>query len=99
MTRRLRAALHAVLLLAPVLGVLALPALAVTRPDPPRLAPNAVSPLPSYVRRVEPAGVGLPGKARAPPPSSHRLGAAPVGRRGAFYARRLPGPVTLPPLP
>src|SRR5207237_1105191 len=39
MRRRLRAALHAVLLLAPALGVLALPALAVTRPDPPRLAP------------------------------------------------------------
>jgi len=87
MTRRLRAALHAVLLLAPALGVLALPALAVTRPGPPRLAPNAVSPLPSYVRRVEPAVVGLRVKARADAPSSQRLGARRVGSGVIFDAR------------
>jgi len=49
MMRRLRTALLAVLFLVP-----ALPAVAVTRPSLPRLPPNAVSPLPSYVRRVEP---------------------------------------------
>src|SRR2546421_8622174 len=87
MTRRLRGALHAVLLLAPALGVFALPALAVTRPGPPRLAPNAVSPLPSYVRRVEPAVVGLRVKARADAPSSQRLGARRVGSGVIFDAR------------
>src|SRR2546426_5956785 len=70
MMRRLRTALLAVLFLVP-----ALPAVAVTRPSPPRLPPNAVSPLPSYVRRVEPAVVGLRVKARADAPSSQRLGA------------------------
>src|SRR3989440_11247942 len=96
MRRRLRAALHAVLLLAPALGVLALPARAVTRPDPPRLAPNAVSPLPSYVRRVEPAVGGLRGKARAHAPSSQRLGARPARRRGVFGAGGRPGPAPPP---
>src|SRR2546422_674605 len=75
MMRRLRTALLAVLFLVP-----ALPAVAVTRPSPPRLPPNAVSPLPSYVRRVEPAVVGLRVKARADAPSSQRLGAPRAGR-------------------
>src|SRR5256884_9781733 len=100
MTRRLRAALHAVLLLAPALGVLALPARAVTRPDPPRLAPNAVSPLPSYVRRGEPAGGGVRGKGRAPAPAAQRAGGRPRRAGGVFCARRGPGaprPLSLAP--
>src|SRR2546427_3535816 len=87
MMRRLRTALLAVLFRVP-----ALPARAVTRPDPPRLAPNAVSPLPSYVRRVEPAGGGLRVKARAPAPASQRLGARPARRGGVFRPPRLVGP-------
>src|SRR2546428_375558 len=82
MMRRLRTALLAVLFLVP-----ALPAVAVTRPSPPRLPPNAVSPLPSYVRRVEPAVVGLRVKARADAPSSQRPGAPRAGSRGVLHPR------------
>jgi len=82
MMRRLRTALLAVLFLVPPL-----PAVAVTRPSPPRLPPNAVSPLPSYVRRVEPAVVGLRVKARADAPSSQRLGARRAGSGVIFDAR------------
>src|SRR5207245_4354908 len=82
MMRRLRTALLAVLFLVP-----ALPAVAVTRPSPPRLPPNAVSPLPSYVRRVEPAVVGLRVKARADAPSSQRLGARRAGSGVIFDTR------------
>src|SRR5258708_40205420 len=96
MTRRLRAALHAVLLLAPALGVLALPALAVTRPDPPRLAPNAVSPLPSYVRRVEPAAGGPPAKGPAHRPASPRRAPGRRGRRRAFGPGRPAGTLDSP---
>ncbi len=85
MTRPLRAALIAVLLLVP--GALVVPAVAVTRPAPPRLAPGAVSPLPSYVRRVEPAVAGLRVKARADAPSSQRLGARRAGSAVIFDTR------------
>src|SRR3989454_9724106 len=84
--RRLRTALLAVLFLVP-----ALPAVAVTRPSPPRLPPNAVSPLPSYVRRVEPSVVGLRVKARADAPSSQRLGARRAGSGVIFDARGYAG--------
>src|SRR5213083_2982371 len=77
MMRRLRTALLAVLFLVP-----ALPAVAVTRPSP-----NAVSPLPSYVRRVVPAVVGLRVKARADAPSSQRLGARRAGSGVIFDTR------------
>jgi len=80
MTRRLRAAFLAVLF-AP------LPAFAVTQASTPRLAPTAVSPLPSYVRRVEPAVVGLRVKARADAPSSQRLGARRAGSGVIFDTR------------
>jgi S1-C subfamily serine protease len=86
MTRRLCTAFLAAMFLAVPLTV-SLPALAVTRPAPPRLAPNAVSPLPSYVRRVEPAVVGLRVKARADAPSSQRLGARRAGSGVIFDAR------------
>src|SRR2546428_460514 len=82
MMRRLRTALLAVLFLVP-----ALPAVAVTRPAPPRLPPNAVSPLPSYVRRMEPAVVGLRVKARADAPSSQRLGDRRAGSGVIFDTR------------
>jgi len=59
----------------------------VTRPAAPRLAPNTVSPLPSYVRRAEPAVVGLRVKARADAPSSQRLGARRAGSAVIFDAR------------
>src|SRR5919108_6561260 len=87
MTRRLRTAVLAAILLVAPLGARSLPALAVTRPDTPRLAPGAVSPLPSYVRRVEPAVVGLRVKARPDAPSSQRLGARRAGSGVIFDAR------------
>src|SRR5262249_27808081 len=62
-------------------------ATAVRRPAPPRLAPNAVSATPSYVRRIEPAVVGLRVKARADAPSSQRLGARRAGSAVIFDAR------------
>jgi S1-C subfamily serine protease len=80
MIRRLRAAL-VVLLIAP------LPVLAVPRPPEPRLAPASVSPLPSYVRKIEPSVVGLRVKARADAPSSRRLGARRVGSAVIFDTR------------
>lgn len=85
MTRRLRTALMAVTLLVPPAGVL--PAVAVTRPAPPRLSPQAVSPLPSYVRRVEPAVVGLHVKTRPDAPSAQRLGTRRTGSGVIFDAR------------
>jgi len=87
MTRRLRTAILAAMLVVTPLGALSLPALAVTRPDTPRLAPGAVSPLPSYVRRVEPAVVGLRVKARPDALSSQRLGARRAGSAVIFDAR------------
>jgi S1-C subfamily serine protease len=87
MTRRLRRAVVAVMLLLAPPAALALPALAVTRPATPRLAPSTVSPLPSYVRRAEPAVVGLRVKARVDAPSSQRLGARRAGSAVIFDAR------------
>jgi S1-C subfamily serine protease len=87
MTRRLRRAVAAALFVAAPLITLVLPAIAVTRPAAPRLAPNTVSPLPSYVRRVEPAVVGLRVKARVDAPSSQRLGARRAGSAVIFDAR------------
>jgi S1-C subfamily serine protease len=87
MTRRLRTVLLAAMVLATPLAMLSLPALAVTRPPLPRLAPNAVSPLPSYVRRVEPAVAGLRVKAQPDAPSSQRLGARRAGSAVIFDAR------------
>src|SRR6266513_1793744 len=83
MRRHLRPAVLSML----VLAGLSLPALAVTRPALPRLAPGAVSPLPSYVRRVEPAVAGLRVRARADAPSSQRLGARRAGSAVIFDAR------------
>jgi S1-C subfamily serine protease len=80
MTRRLRTALLAVL-------VVPLPALAVTRPAAPRLVPGEVSALPSYVRRIAPSVVGLRVRARPDAPSSQRLGARRVGSGVIFDAR------------
>jgi S1-C subfamily serine protease len=80
MKRSLRAALLALL-------VLPLPALAAVRPFAPRLAPGDVSPLPSYVRRIEPSVVGLRVRARADAPSSQRLGARRAGSGVIFDAR------------
>src|SRR5438093_13158818 len=87
MTRRLRTAILAAMLVVTPLGALSLPALAVTRPDTPRLAPGAVSPLPSYVRRVEPAVVRLRVKARPDALSSQRLGARRAGSAVSCDAR------------
>ena len=70
-----------VVLLSPVL------ALAVPRPPEPRFDPRDVSPLPSYVRRVEPAIVGLYVKAAEDAPSSARLGARRFGTGVVFDAR------------
>jgi S1-C subfamily serine protease len=67
MRRRLVQALVAVL-------VLPAAALAVPRPPEPRLHPRDISGLPTYVRRVEPAIVGLKVRARADAVSSARLG-------------------------
>ena len=83
MRRRLRT----VIVPALALVVLALPAFAVPRPPLPRLAPGAVSPLPSYVRRIEPAVAGLRVKARADAPSSQRLGARRAGSAIIFDTR------------
>jgi S1-C subfamily serine protease len=87
MRRRPRTVLLTATLLLLPLGLGSWPAVAVTRPAPPRLAPNAVSPLPSYVRRVEPAVVGLRVKARPDAPSSQRLGARRAGTAVIFDAR------------
>jgi S1-C subfamily serine protease len=87
MSRRLYAALFALLFLVPPLATPPPPAAAVTRPEPPRLAPGTVSPLPSYVRRVEPAVVGVRVKARPDAPSSQRLGARRAGSGVIFDER------------
>jgi S1-C subfamily serine protease len=64
-------------LLVTVILCIALPGLAfaVGRPRAPRLDPRAVSELPSYVQRVEPALVALRVRAREDAVSSGRLGA------------------------
>ena len=80
MTRRLRAAMIAVLLVP-------LPVLAVPRPPEPRLAPGSVSPLPSFVRKVEPSVIGLRVKASPAALSSQRLGAQRAGSAVIFDAR------------
>jgi len=67
MTRRLVQALVAVALLPAA-------ALAVPRPPEPRVHPREISGLPSYVRKVERAIVGLKVRARAGALSSTRLG-------------------------
>src|SRR5215510_2745391 len=87
MTRRLCTALIMAALLWLPLALASPTAMAVPRPALPRLAPNAVSPMPSYVRRVEPAVVGLRVKARADAPSSQRLGARRGGSSVIFDAR------------
>lgn len=87
MTRPLATAILAAVLVAAPLGMRSLPASAVTRPAPPRLAPSAVSPLPSYVRHIAPAITGLRIKARADAPSSQRLGAQRAGTAILFDAR------------
>jgi S1-C subfamily serine protease len=67
MRRRLVHALVAIVLLPAA-------ALAVPRPPAPRVHPRDIPGLPSYVRRVEPALVGLKVRARANATSSARLG-------------------------
>lgn len=62
-------------------------ALAVPRPPAPRLHPGSVSPLPTYVRRVQPAVVALSVLAPAEAPSSVRLGARRAGSGVIFDAR------------
>jgi S1-C subfamily serine protease len=62
-------------------------ALAVPRPPAPRLHPSAVSPLPSYVRKVEPAVVALSVTAPEDAPSSVRLGARRAGSGVIFDDR------------
>lgn len=62
-------------------------ALAVPRPPSPRLHPDATSPLPSYVRKVEPAVVALAVTAPEEAPSSTRLGARRAGTGVIFDAR------------
>lgn len=68
MSRRLALALALTIVLSPGL------AFAVARPLAPRLHPRDVSPLPTYVRRVEPALVSLDVKASPEAASSARLG-------------------------
>jgi S1-C subfamily serine protease len=87
MMRRLRPALVAASLLWLPVGPGSPAAVAVTRPPLPRLAPNAVSPVPSYVRRIEPAVAGLRVKARADALSSQRLGARRAGSAVIFDGR------------
>lgn len=62
-------------------------ALAVPRPPAPRLHPSAVSPLPTYVRKVEAAVVALSVTAPADAPSSARLGARRAGSGVIFDDR------------
>jgi S1-C subfamily serine protease len=72
-----------------VLASLLAPAfvLAVPRPPEPRLHPRNVSPLPSFVQRVEPAIVALQVKAAPEAPSSARLGAQRFGTGTIFDDR------------
>lgn len=62
-------------------------AIAVPRPSDPRLHPSQVSPLPTYVRRVEPAIVAVHVHAPEGAPSSQRLGADRFGSGVVFDAR------------
>ena len=62
-------------------------ALAVPRPPAPRLLPGAVSPLPTYVRLVEPSVVGLSVTATPDAASSSRLGARRSGTGVIFDPR------------
>jgi len=62
-------------------------AFALPRPPAPRLHPSAVSPLPSYVRKVEPAVVALSVTAPEEAPSSARLGARRAGSGVIFDDR------------
>lgn len=62
-------------------------ALAVPRPPAPRLHPSAVSPLPTYVRKIEPAVVALSVTAPEDAPSSVRLGARRAGSGVIFDER------------
>ncbi|HEX3177003.1 MAG TPA: S1C family serine protease [Methylomirabilota bacterium] len=80
MSRRLSLVVAAVVLLPGL-------ALAVPRPLPPRLHPSAVSPLPSYIRKVEPSVVALAVTAPAEAPSSTRLGAQRAGSGVIFDDR------------
>src|SRR4051812_9986617 len=81
MTHRLVQALVAVALLVPAV------ALAVPRPPDPRLHPRDISALPTYVRKVEPAIVGLKVRARADATSSARLGVHRFATGVVFDAR------------
>lgn len=81
MTRRCVSIVAAAIVLVPAL------ALAVPRPPAPRLHPSSVSPLPTYVRRVQPAVVALSVTAPAEAPSSARLGARRAGSGVIFDAR------------
>lgn len=67
----MRRAILGALLIAALVPVIAM---AVPRPREPRLRPDQASALPSYVRRVEPAIVGLRVRAAEDAPSSARLG-------------------------
>jgi len=62
-------------------------AVAVPRPQTPRLHPSAVSPLPTYVRKVEPAVVALSVTAPEDARSSARLGARRAGSGVIFDDR------------
>jgi len=80
MTRRVSAVVAAAVFLPGL-------ALAVPRPPAPRLHPDGVSPLPTYVRRVQPAVVALSVTAPAEAPSSARLGAQRAGSGVIFDGR------------
>jgi S1-C subfamily serine protease len=76
--------------IAVLLAVLLVPAgLALARPvvREPRVHPNDLAALPSYVQRVEPALVGLHVRADGTKPSSARLGAQRFGTGVVFDAR------------
>jgi S1-C subfamily serine protease len=62
-------------------------ALAVPRPPEPRVHPNDIPALPSYVRKIEPALVGLKVRARADANSSARLGVHRFATGVVFDAR------------
>ena len=62
-------------------------ALAVPRPPEPRVHPNDIPALPSYVRKIEPALVGLKVRARADANSSARLGVNRFATGVVFAAR------------
>jgi S1-C subfamily serine protease len=80
MTRRLVAALIA-------LALVPAAALAVPRTPDPRLHPREAAGVPTYVRRIEPAIVGLKVRARADATSSARLGVHRFASGVVFDAR------------